>query len=307
MKVISHYALIYLFMLIFNTIKPVSADFIASTLEPIHIMQKDGSVHDLQAEHAFSKMSLEELKAIDRSSLTKSQRKLHRKALKIARRNAKALRKQQEQYDKKLKKRQRKIRGFIRSASVIAGDKFDQEAQIYGKNISKLNFFTDYSEDVLLRAFVKDIHNIKIQIYIGVGYKSKPEPINLSQNGAPKWRNYYGITLPGGTNLVTYQIDRSVKNCDENICNMSEIIAGNIDFHDLVKLASNFQPLEYKVKTQLANDYVSYLSNEYVIAFLTAIMAELHRADPKFEGSLTFLQGLTDSLGPGIARPTSLD
>ncbi len=266
--------------------------------------QQDMSVQDLRDNHTYSKMSLEELEAIDKKTLTKSQKKLHRKALKAEKKRIKALKKRQAKYDKKLRKRERKIQSFVRSISVNKGDKFESGIQIYGESISKLKLFADYSKDVFLRAFIDDQHNVIIQLYVATNYDIPHADTNgQCYKTSPKWRQYNGINIAGGTQLPTQQINQTIKQCNDNFCTMREEIAGIIDINYLIQRAINYQPLEFKVKAQLGNDYVSSLSNEYIIAFLKVLLTEADNGDPLYKGALADLEHYSKTLGPDITRP----
>jgi len=225
-------------------------------------------------EISFEDMSLTELEDIDRKTLSRSERKAHKRALKAEKKRLKAIAKTEAKRAKAIKKRRYRVNNIYKRTQIL-GDKFDTVTTIIGPKRYLVKFGSTASHDRYMRAYVKPGELPTIQIITTKDYDPEADYLfggPRDDFGRLPWRNYYAANLPGGLTAPFRSLERSYISCERRTCENREVFAIDLDWFHLSELISNNKPVEYKVFARTRGTYVAEFSNDYLLGFFKAVL-----------------------------------
>jgi len=247
---------------------------------------------------AFSEMTLEELKAVDKKALDKTERRLHKKALKEAKRaekkRIKAEKKARKERIKANKKRLQHLEsrlshmGYSYVNSKVHSDDFKPTIYVKGAELYVvpndgrfLSLQTSHRDDFFLRAFLsKDLQELTFQIYLRRKFREiPPEEYKADPSFSPSkfateyglWGNFTSAFIKGGKELELQYFKRGFEELCIPHCNFFEPVAVTIELDEMLE-AINSEGV-FLVKFYMENDYpvVANLTIDYVMGFLMRI------------------------------------
>jgi hypothetical protein len=250
----------------------ILASMIALWPEPIQAFR--GEYPTQENEISFESMSLTELEAIDRKTLSRSEQKAHKRALKAEKKRLKAIAKAEAKRAKAIKKRRDRVNNIYKRTQIL-GYKFDTITTINGPKRYLVKFGSTASHDRYMRAYVKPGELPTIQIVTTKDYDPEVDYLfggPRDDFGRLPWRNYYAANLPGGLAAPFRSLGHSYIGCERRTCENREVFAIDLDWFYLSELISNNKPIEYKVFARTRGTYVAEFPNDYLLGFFKAVL-----------------------------------
>lgn len=250
----------------------------------------------------FEQMTIEELHAVDTKSLTKNDKKAHKKALKAAKKaekkrikeEKKAERKRRRAEQKRLKReakereannkevrRQIKMVSDVYEETRILRDDFEAFIEIVGPKYPRKFAWLLVRDpvDFHFRAFFYPA-NQELQLrLVSSSELSVPEvtPANVdSLRGGPErymtrnryWHYYRRATLRGGVELEVEPLAKYLDKCNTLTCEFREDVGLTLTMDDLTEPLESQEFLQIKISGARGHEYLIGLSPGLIIGFL---------------------------------------
>lgn len=262
------------------------------------------SISAQSTQTTYTNMSLQELKSIDASSLSKADKKLYKKALKAAKKaekkrikeaqraeqaRIKAENKRKREKEKQRRKDHRFARNLqktmqnIYELSRIERDDFESYFQVKGAIFKQdSGFWGEGKFGPPANYFVNIYYTPGTKEFSFILSVSKPFYLNdvdstyfeVNQirpeyyaNINNLWPDYFRATLKGGIERNISPVSQGFVKCDPR-CLFMEAVAINIEYKDLISTLSEMQDLELKISGKSGDSFILSISTGYVIGLL---------------------------------------
>lgn len=273
--------------------------------------------HGQDSDTSYTEMTIQELQSVNPDALSKSDKKLYKKALKAAKKaenkrikakkkadraRKKAEKKRLKAEVKKRKKHNKLIKARIKLIETVQAkvwyqkDEFKKHGQFFGPLYppqSKFLFETglrkpwDYHMRTMNQADGSPVLQAIISLnatYIKDIYSGTGEPyyrmLMREANHYGYWQHYNRATLPGGNALQVLSGSKYLDQCTLERCDFREDVILPISDKMLTALLVNMQSIRIKISSSSSGAYhIVNLDPAYIVGFLLGVASSSDNGD----------------------------
>ncbi len=240
---------------------------------------------------SFEEMTAQELNSIDRSLLSKADRKAHKKALRAAKKAEKKRLAEEKKRQKRVKKLQKKAVKIYAQTTLDASQFLSQkhfEGPSQDFDFDLIDYLAgDFPPSFELDAYLDEDQktgDFRVAIRASVLDSAVDASGTRTQrrqyaDATGLWPGFYGATMAGGHARRLKTITRSAQPCNARGCRYYETAWVYLDNSDVFNALTSLKPLEFRVHSRSGRGLTVRVPYHYVLGFAWKLAEE----EPWFE------------------------